>query len=146
MAVTSDLTYTLQRRSECTSRCASACPTPPPRSSLKHLRLAPAPVVPPSWEWHAPMPDPDPASPSPSASSNSDAPSPCPSPSDSDSEEEEDRTDYSFPTLQSRRHAPHPLSAVLGLNGALLSVACVLGCVVVVAVLAGRGHWGGERV
>ncbi|KAJ7689203.1 hypothetical protein B0H17DRAFT_1180375 [Mycena rosella] len=146
-------TLNLGAGSECASRCASACPTPPPRPSPKPLRLAPAPVVPPSWEWHAPI---DPAPPSPSSSlsdSDSDVPSPslssCPSPSDSDSEEE-DGTDYSFPALQhararqSRRHAPHSLSAVLGLRGGLLSVARVLGCVVVVAVLAGSGRWGGE--
>ncbi|KAJ7093344.1 hypothetical protein B0H15DRAFT_1020761 [Mycena belliarum] len=69
----------------------------------------------------------------------------------SDSEEAEaeaeDATDYSFPALaharalQRRRHAAHPLSAVLGVRGALLPVVRVLGCVVVVAVLAGSGRW-----
>ncbi|KAJ7501107.1 hypothetical protein B0H11DRAFT_754507 [Mycena galericulata] len=68
-----------------------------------------------------------------------------PSPSES---EEEDATDFSFPALararalQSRRHAPHPLSGVLGLRGGLVSLARVAVGVAVVAVLAGSGRWG----
>ncbi|KAJ7088765.1 hypothetical protein B0H15DRAFT_949398 [Mycena belliarum] len=67
--------------------------------------------------------------------------------SSSSESEEEDATDYSFAALaharalQRRRHAAHPLSSVLGVRGALLPVARVLGCVVVVAVLAGSGRW-----
>ncbi|KAJ6480589.1 hypothetical protein C8R47DRAFT_1136246 [Mycena vitilis] len=67
--------------------------------------------------------------------------------SQSDSEGE-DSTDYSFPALQharlmqTRRHSPHPLSSVLGLRGALMSLVRALGCVAVVAVLAGGGRWG----
>ncbi|KAJ7657175.1 hypothetical protein DFH06DRAFT_458719 [Mycena polygramma] len=67
--------------------------------------------------------------------------------SDSD-EEEEDLTDYSFPALQharlmqTRRHTPHPLSSVLGLHGAVVSLVRAVGCVAVVAVLAGGGRWG----
>ncbi|KAJ7433895.1 hypothetical protein B0H11DRAFT_747816 [Mycena galericulata] len=62
--------------------------------------------------------------------------------------EEEDATDFSFPALaharalQSRRHAPHPLSSVLGLRGGLVSLARVAVGVAVVAVLAGSGRWG----
>ncbi|KAJ7885813.1 hypothetical protein B0H13DRAFT_2535476 [Mycena leptocephala] len=48
--------------------------------------------------------------------------------------ESEDHTDYSFPALQHAR--------LLGLGGAALSLARALGCVVVVAVLAGGGRWG----
>ncbi|KAJ7686030.1 hypothetical protein B0H17DRAFT_1072882 [Mycena rosella] len=61
--------------------------------------------------------------------------------------EEEDATDYSLPALvharalQTRRHAPHPFSSVVGVRGALGSVARVAGWLVVVAVLAGRGRW-----
>ncbi|KAJ6587908.1 hypothetical protein B0H19DRAFT_1366692, partial [Mycena capillaripes] len=65
--------------------------------------------------------------------------------------EEEDLTDYSFPALtharfvQARRQASHPLSSVLGVHGAALSLVRALGCVVVVAWLAGGGG-GGFRV
>ncbi|KAJ7152713.1 hypothetical protein C8R43DRAFT_1003390 [Mycena crocata] len=61
--------------------------------------------------------------------------------------EEEDATDYSFAALaharqlQARRHAPHPLSSVLGVWGALGALARVLGCVIVVGVLATSGRW-----
>ncbi|KAJ6595045.1 hypothetical protein DFH09DRAFT_158304 [Mycena vulgaris] len=88
----------------------------------------------------APTPSQNP--PSSTCSTSSGPPSP---PSES---EEEDATDYSFPALQharalqSRRHAPHPLSSVLGLRAGLVSLLRVLGCVVVVAVLAGSGRWG----
>ncbi|KAJ7909002.1 hypothetical protein B0H13DRAFT_2494595 [Mycena leptocephala] len=93
------------------------------------------------------------------SNSNSSPPSPASSlPSISDSipeytspappSESEDHTDYSFPALQharllqTRRHAPHPLSSLLGLRGAALSLARALGCVAVVAVLAGGGGGG----
>lgn len=61
--------------------------------------------------------------------------------------EAEDATDYSFPALararalQGRRHAAHPLSVVLGVRGALGPLVRVVGCVAVVAVLAGGGRW-----
>ncbi|KAJ7288612.1 hypothetical protein C8J57DRAFT_1707023 [Mycena rebaudengoi] len=59
--------------------------------------------------------------------------------------EEEDDTDYSFAALQSaralqsRRHAAHPLSSVLGVRGALGRLARAGLCILVVAVLAARG-------
>ncbi|KAJ7931009.1 hypothetical protein B0H13DRAFT_868963 [Mycena leptocephala] len=61
------------------------------------------------------------------------------------SSEEEDATDFSLPALvharalQTRRHAPHTFSSVLGVRGALVSVARVTGWLVIVALLAGRG-------
>ncbi|KAJ6533291.1 hypothetical protein DFH09DRAFT_1406803 [Mycena vulgaris] len=64
--------------------------------------------------------------------------------------EEEDATDYSLPALvharalQTRRHAPHPFSSVVGVRGALGSVARVAGWLIVVAVLAGRGRWAAD--
>ncbi|KAJ7885815.1 hypothetical protein B0H13DRAFT_2666806, partial [Mycena leptocephala] len=92
--------------------------------------------------------DPKASPPSPGSTSSpsiSNSTSECNSPIDAESE---DHTDYSFPALQharllqTRRHTPHPLSSVLGLRGAALSLARALGCVVVVAVLAGGGRWG----
>ncbi|KAJ7696224.1 hypothetical protein B0H17DRAFT_1329273 [Mycena rosella] len=147
-------TLNLGAGSECASLCPSACPTPPLRPSLKNVRLAPplpAPAVPRSWEWQADEIAPilaEPAQP-PSPVSDSSRSSESHSSPASESEEE-DLTDYSFPALQharllqSRRHAPHPLSAVLGLRGGVLSAVRVLACVVAVAVLAGSGRWSGE--
>ncbi|KAJ7722225.1 hypothetical protein DFH07DRAFT_972022 [Mycena maculata] len=72
------------------------------------------------------------------------------SPAVSDASEEEDATDYSLPALvraralQTRRHAPHPFSSVVRVRGALGSVARVAGWLLIVAVLAGRGHWAAE--
>ncbi|KAJ7731819.1 hypothetical protein DFH07DRAFT_1065671 [Mycena maculata] len=72
------------------------------------------------------------------------------SPAVSDASEEEDATDYSLPALvraralQTRRHAPHPFTSVVGLRGALGSVARVAGWLLIVAVLAGRGRWAAE--
>ncbi|KAJ7133155.1 hypothetical protein C8R44DRAFT_771986 [Mycena epipterygia] len=68
------------------------------------------------------------------------------SPTSSESEEE-DSTDYSLPALlraralQTRRHTAHPFSSVLGVRGAMASVMRVVGWIVVVGVLAGRGRW-----
>ncbi|KAJ7445058.1 hypothetical protein FB451DRAFT_69431 [Mycena latifolia] len=70
-----------------------------------------------------------------------------PSVASSSDSEEEDATDFSLPALvharalQTRRHAPHPFSSVLGVRGGLGSVARVGGWLLVVAVLANRGHW-----
>ncbi|KAJ7610742.1 hypothetical protein DFH06DRAFT_1345849 [Mycena polygramma] len=84
----------------------------------------------------------------PSSSSSSSPSSPSSYSTSISDSEEEDLTDYSFPALQharlmqTRRHVPHPLSSVLGLRGAVVSLARALGCVAVVAVLAGWGRWG----
>ncbi|KAJ7456241.1 hypothetical protein B0H11DRAFT_2200162 [Mycena galericulata] len=111
------------------------------------LPLPPPPPLPsasafPPFPFSSPAPSTAPPSASASASSS---PSP-PSSPPSSSEEEEDSTDYSLPALvraralQTRRHAPHPLSSVLGVRGALVRVVRVGGWVLVVAVLAVR--WG----
>ncbi|KAJ7752183.1 hypothetical protein DFH07DRAFT_522637 [Mycena maculata] len=95
------------------------------------------------------LPTISPSSPSPLSSSSPSDASPDPFSPSSDSE---DATDYSYPALQhakalqARRHAPHPLSSVLGLRGALASLLRVGGCVVVVAVLAGSGRWAASGV
>ncbi|KAJ7443643.1 hypothetical protein B0H11DRAFT_2291498 [Mycena galericulata] len=83
---------------------------------------------------------------SPATSSLCASSSTSPSSSPPSSEEEEGSTDYSLPALvraralQTRRHAPHPLTSVLGVRGALARVMRVGGWVLVVAVLAVR--WG----
>ncbi|KAJ7463620.1 hypothetical protein FB451DRAFT_1370557 [Mycena latifolia] len=123
------------------SEPASECPTPRRKPSLQALQLSPLRQecginiedVPPSPAESEFEPDSSSFSSPPSIASES---------------EDEDATDYSFPalqharTLQSRRHAAHPLSSVIGLRGAFFPLVRALGCVVVVAVLAGRGGWG----
>ncbi|KAJ7214799.1 hypothetical protein GGX14DRAFT_562831 [Mycena pura] len=60
----------------------------------------------------------------------------------------EDATDYSFAalerarSLQRRRHTSHPLDAVLGVHGGARALLRAAVCVLVIAVLAGRGRWG----
>lgn len=64
--------------------------------------------------------------------------------------EEEDATDYSFAALaqaralQSRRHAPHELSSLLGVRGALVSLARILIGLLFVGVLAASGRWAAQ--
>ncbi|KAJ7674137.1 hypothetical protein B0H17DRAFT_1183164 [Mycena rosella] len=155
-------TLNLGAGSECASLCPSACPTPPCRPSLKSLQIAPyispAPAVPRSWEWQADelaailAEPPSPASDSwLSSGSESSLSSDSSDSSHSPVSEsfEEALTDDSLSALQHVRalqlcrHAPHPPSTVLGLRDGLLSVVRVIGCIVVVAVLAGSGRWGG---
>ncbi|KAJ7501103.1 hypothetical protein B0H11DRAFT_754485 [Mycena galericulata] len=127
------LRYGLNLGAETESVSVSACPTPP-------LLRSKSPV---EDEWVGETGDCGTRSNAHDfvASTLSSAPSPPES-------EEEDATDFSFPALararalQSRRHAPHPLSSVLGLRGGLVSLARVAVGVAVVAVLAGSGRWG----
>ncbi|KAJ7431985.1 hypothetical protein B0H11DRAFT_2297916 [Mycena galericulata] len=130
------LRYGLNLGAETESVSVSVCPTPP----LLRSKL-PAEFMEEEWVGEAGNCN---GSSDPHASPAS-TPSSVPSQPES---EEEDATDYSFPALaharalQSRRHAPHPISSVLGLRGGLLSLARVAVGVAVVAVLAGSGRWG----
>ncbi|KAJ7627349.1 hypothetical protein FB45DRAFT_59884 [Roridomyces roridus] len=93
---------------------------------------------------------PVPSSPS-SPASTSSASSLSPS-SSSEDDEDEDTTDYSLPelvharSLQTRRHVSHPIASVLGLRGVCVSLMRALVCLLVIAVLAGRGRgrWADE--
>ncbi|KAJ7088078.1 hypothetical protein B0H15DRAFT_801126 [Mycena belliarum] len=146
-------------------RCP-ACRAPVPAAAallaLGHpALLRPAPRAPPPSR--APSPPPSLAAPSayPAAyAAYPSVPSPCAPPSPASSppasayptseEEEEDATDFSLPALlraralQTRRHAPHPLSAVLGVRGALVRLARAGALLGVVALLAARGRWAAE--
>ncbi|KAJ7073407.1 hypothetical protein B0H15DRAFT_806788 [Mycena belliarum] len=134
------------------SACGSLRPTPLRRPSFKALHghgrlgshdstrgLSPECALTPSVFASGPAVASAPCASSSSSSSSS---------SESEEEEEaEDATDFSFAalaharTLQRRRYAAHPPSAVPGVRGALLPVVRMLGCVVAVAVLAGSGRW-----